>query len=718
MSYHRWGLNAYEDDRRRPYRDQSRAYEGYKPTDSSSPPRGHSGDSERNREMEVSRRDPRDSKDTRPAPRSPRSIRRDADSSRNLHIDTKVVDGSRRNSPSSHSSSSAFPAAPTEPAADRMAKSNNQLSSAATPVIPKAKDPKVQDVFEAIYKWNETLQERMLLKLRKSQLSREDQKRQNEVTKIASKVNDYAPWAEFQRRFEESGKAEIENVSKHLADLDRQYVEDLEKVVATVSSHSSTTSQAAAQTQSLSALETKFTEFQKQNSEQQKQISEALAQIQVLSDDRDKTTKALDALDKDFKDLKADYNTIQSENLELKLQVADLESTKATKDDLGQLSQTLQSFMTRLDKAESRMDTLITDLDIKTYNEILDAWIGHDFKNMVVSNKKTIAALRQDFQSFQQSTTSQFDASNTLARDIQLSLETLKSSQPSPPEASTQTPANNGQLQQTLQTFVEGKLMSFNEVIQKTVADSGDACADMVDEVRARIDNIETTVNTLAERTEASPKASSKQTDVAARINSLEKFATKCGQVCNNLRERVESLEGQRLGPRIDIVDLGLVNLEKKVQNFQETNASKGSGVSEAFINSINVELENARDRFHALEMAVRAQNSQWLNLNTKQMADIILGQLDPYGQRNHARVAAVENELKGFVRRLSTVEENIMLLLKEHKKDAELAKEPPVDGKREAPPGSLADEPTKKRKLGPNNQPEAPGMRGSSLNL
>ncbi|KAI0831578.1 hypothetical protein F5Y06DRAFT_200687 [Hypoxylon sp. FL0890] len=730
MSYPRWRLSGYEDERRRPCGYDSYRYESYKPLNNRSPPRGHSNsrDSEQKRDMEFGRRDPRDAKDVRPPPRSPRSSRRDAEPPKNLQIDTRVADGSRRNSPSSHSSTSAFTAPPTEPAADRLGRLNSQLGSATTPTVPKAQDPKVQDVFEAVYKWNETLQERLLLTLRKNQLLHEDQRRQNEVTKIANKVDDYAPFSEFQRRFEESGKAESESVSKHLASLDLQYLEDLERVVATISSHSSTSSQAAAQSVSLSALETQFTEFQKQNSEQQKQISEAQAQIQVLLNDREKTTKSFDALDKDFRDLKSDYSTLQSENSELKqrvadlqsanLQSADLQSTKSTKDDLDQLSQTLHSFMTRVDNIENKVDTLIEDLDMKTYNEILDTWIGHDFKNMVISNKKTIVALRQELQSFQESTTTQLDAHNVLVQETQKSLETLKSSEPAPPQASTQAPEGTGELQRALQAVVEEKLNAFNEVIQKIVADSGDACADMVDEVRTRVDNIEATINALAKRIEASPKVSSTESDVVTRVSFLEESAKKYNTETQLLGKRVESLEGQRLGPRIDSVDIGLANLEKNVQNFQETSGGRDAAGSEDLINSLKSELEDARGRFDALEVDVRTLNSQWANLSTKQLAEIILLQLDPYGQQHNARIAIVEKDLKQLKSKLSIVEENLTASLNENKKLAEFAKFSPPDGKRRASPESSAEEPTKKRKLGPNGQPQVPGLRSSSLNL
>ncbi|KAI1411724.1 hypothetical protein F5Y13DRAFT_200704 [Hypoxylon sp. FL1857] len=721
MSYHRWKLNSSEDERRRPYGYESGRYESYRPPDSRSPPRDYSRDTERNHDMESGRRDPRDTRDARAPPRSPRGSRRDVEPPKNLQIDTRVADGSRRTSLSSHSSTSAFTGPPTEPvAAERTAKSSSQPSSAATPTIPKARDPKLQDVFEAIYKWNETLQERMLLKSRKSQLSREDQRRRNEITKIANKVDDYASLSEFQRRFEESGKAESENLSKRLAGLDRQYLEDLEKVVGSISSHTSTSSQAAAQSESLSALESKFAEFQKQNSEQQKQvseqqkqISEAQEQIRGLLNDRETTTKAYGVLEKDFRNLKSNYSTLQSENSELKRRVADLESTKSTIDDLSRLSQDLHSITTSVGNVESQMHSLVEDLDMKTYNEILDTWIGHDFKNMVISNKKTVAALRQDLQFFQQSTTSQLNTSNALIQEIRKTLERLENSQSAPQQTNTQSPINAQQSQQALQALVEEKFNSFNEVVQRTVADSGDVCADMVDEVRARVDNIEAAISALQKQAEAR----SKETDVPTRVD-LEKFATKHNAEFQLLEKRVESLEGQRLGPRIDSVDVGLANLEKRVQHYQERGVGANAAATEAFIKSIRPEIEDARKRLDALDMGMRSLNDQWANLSTKQMAERIYQLVDPYGQRNEIRFEAIEKDVEQLRSKLLVVEDGLMALISENKKFTDFARVASLDGKRQASPGSMAEEPTKKRKLGPNGQAQLPVLRSSSLNL
>ncbi|KAI0121532.1 hypothetical protein F4776DRAFT_220569 [Hypoxylon sp. NC0597] len=718
MSHYRWRLSGYEDERRWPYEYNSGRYESYKPSDNRSPPRSHSRDADQNRDMESGRRDSKEARDTRPPPRSPRGNKRDVEPPKNLQIDTRVADGSRRTSLSSHASVSALTAPPTEPAADRIAKLNSQPSSIATPTVPKAKDPKVQDIFEAIYKWNETLQERMLLKLRKGQLLREEQRRQNEVAKIANKVDDYAPYSEFQRRFEESGKAESENLSKHLAGLDRQYLDDLEKVVTTVSSHSSIGTQAEAQSESLVALETKFAEFQKQNSEQQKQISEAQAHIQDLLSDREKTTKALSALDKDFKDLKSGYCTLQAENSELKQQVASLESSKSSKDDLDQVSRDFQALMAKVNDVEKKVNTLVEDFDMKTYNEILDTWIGHDFKNIVISNQTAIAALSQDLQSFQESTSSQFESSNALVQETRKTLEALKSPQPAPQENNTQLPKGVEHSQQALQALVEERINAFNEVIQKTVADSGDVCAEMVDEVRDRIDKIEAIINHLRTQIDASLKSLSKETDVATRVGFLEKFATKHGTDFQLLGKRVESLEGQRLGPRIDSVGVDLTALEKKVQNYQEKGVGGDAARLETYVNSIKSEIDHARKDFESLELTVRTLDSQWANLNTKQMAEKILQHMDTYGQRNEARFAAVEHDLNYLKTKTSSIEESLISLLKESRKFAGFAKTPPQDGKRQASPGLPAEEPTKKRKLDSNGQPQVAGLRSSSLNL
>ncbi|KAI2473370.1 hypothetical protein F4781DRAFT_189231 [Annulohypoxylon bovei var. microspora] len=752
---------AYEDERRRPY-----GYESYKPTED----RGYSRDynngiehdrsRDRSRDMELGRRDSRDMRDTREPrapPRSPYPNKKGIMGSPNsLRIDTKVVDEPRRSSSSTQSATSAFNTIPTEPAADRVGKSNTVPGSAVTPIIPRAKDPNVQDVFDVVFKWNNTTQELVLLKLQNEKLLREDQRRQAELSKISSKVDDYAPYLDFKGRFQKSGNAEREYIVKRFAELERRYYEELEQVVCAISSHAPINPQAAVQTVSLSKLEAEFENFQKQASEQQrqaseqqKQIAEAQAQIRNLLCAQENSTKGFVALEKDFRilkfdnsTLKSDYNTLKSdyktlktshdalkidhdslkydhnalktENSELKQQIADLGSTKDSakkaQDEADRLSKDFQSFKTRMDDVASKVNGFmekVEDLDMDTYNEILEAWIDHDFKNKIFS----ITALRQDLQSFRESTASRLDKNETLVQKTGVGLEIVEKVQQVTPQPTNQT---TGEIKLALQAFVEEKLNSLNEIIQKTVADSGDVCADMVDDVRLRIENIETTVNTLS-----LVLAPSKDPDITTQISALQQTTDQQGQDLRRFENRIESIEGQRLGSRVDHVGIGVVELEKKIRSLQESNAGGGRADTEVLVrNIIKPDIDDAKMRFEALDMALRVLDGRWSNLSSKQMAERIIQQLDPYGQRNEVRVSGIEKEIAQLKSMLSNIDPKLLMLLKD-KKFTDIMKASPLDGKRHASSESPSEElMTKKRKLGSNGQYVTEPHRSSSNNL
>ncbi|KAI0378352.1 hypothetical protein F5Y04DRAFT_148541 [Hypomontagnella monticulosa] len=689
----------YEPDRRSLYSPETARYDSYrsKPDRSRSRDRNKDIERDQDRDMDSSRRDSRDSRGVR----SPRDTRKDAGHSKNLHLDTKFPDGPRRSvSSSTNSPASAMPSArptPTEPAAHRMAK-GSALSNTVSATIPKAKDPKLQEVFQVLYKWSETSQSRTLLKLRKDALFRENKQRQDECHKVANKAGDYSPYSEFQRRFEESGKVEVGNVSKQLSKLDQQYAEELENVISSISSHASIKLQAAqaveaahsaAERNSLQTLEDKFAEFQKQASEQQKQNIDAQGQIQALLRDQKKSLDALDTLDKDFKSLKSDYGALQSENLQLKQQVASLVSMKGTQD-----KSDLQSVMARMDEVEAKATTfanIVEGLDIETFEEIIETWVDHDFKNKVPANERTVVALRQDLKSFRESTASRFNESDSRIQETRKTLDAVKHERRAEPQPKSQI--SDGQLE--LRAYVEEKLKSLTDVVQQTVADSSDACGEMVDEVGQRVEKIEALAKIL-EQSNGSNKIRIDKMDA-----SLQQIAAEERTGIERLGRRVEALEG---------TTSKTIDLEKRVYGLQQASANKGPSNSDLIVNVLSSQLEEVKSRLSALEVVTRTLDTQWANIGSTHMANRIIEQLNPYSQKNEVQLAGIEKEIQQLKDRILNAEQQF----RSSRIDAKTA---PPDGKRHSSPGPTADEILKKRKLLPQIS-ATPSMRSSSNNL
>ncbi|KAI1095488.1 hypothetical protein F5B19DRAFT_346875 [Rostrohypoxylon terebratum] len=712
MAY-RYKGNGYEDERRR-----SSGYPAHNSHNHYEFERDRGRDIEQGR---YDRRDMRDSRDFREPPRSPYPNKKGRmGSPKRLHIDTKNVDGPSRSSSSTRSAASAFSSAvPSEPAAERVGRpiTNSITGSANSTFIPKAKDSKIQDVFDAVYKWNKVAEDRALLKLQKGKLLREDQRRQAETNKISGKVDDYAPYLEFKKRFEDSGKAEREDAAKQLAKLDEQYAEELEKVVCAISSHAPVSPQAAIQTELISKLEDGFGRQQQQIQSllalQQKSEQALVSLNQEFSalKSENATLKAdLASLKSNYITLESDCGALKTENSELRQQIAKYKSTEDsvqwTQEDVDKFFKELQSFKARMDTMESKVHgstEKIEDLDMESYNEIIEAWIDHDFKNKLLSHDTSITTLRQDLQS----ATSRLDKSETLIQETGGALQALEKAR----QISLQT-TNRGETG-GIKAFVEQKHASLIEVMQKTVTDSCDACAEMVDEVRARIDDIQIVVNTLKLAT-----VPSKDPDMTAQVGALQQAVGQQNQNLNQLVSRIESMEGQRFGEGISYVNASLAELNKQVNGLQQSNGHEGIANNEAFVKFIKPDMDDAKKRLEALEMSVRILDSQWSNLSSKQMAERILQQLDPYGQRNEVRIFGVENVMKQMEGRLSTAEQNLLVLLKD-RKSIDVPKIPPLDGKRHAASESPSEElMTKKRKLGANGQFAPQPHRSSSYNL
>ncbi|KAI1403805.1 hypothetical protein F4819DRAFT_191997 [Hypoxylon fuscum] len=715
-----------------------RSYSGYEPArrdrDSYKPGEARSQSNDRLRDQERDRRDSdresrRDPRDFRP-PRSPRAQRRDIESP--LHIDTKVPTGPRRSVSSTISPSSAPPSAfstapstrptPTEPAADRMAKPFTLANSGVTRSIPKAKDPKLQGPFETLFKWNETQHERMLLKLRKEKLLREGHRRQHEYDRASNKVDDFAPFSEFRKRFEESGKVERENIDTQINDLDQRYLEDLEKVISSLTQESAESAKlqaaTAAQNSSVLALETKFAEFEKQATEQQKEIANAQAQIQTLLGEREKSTEAFNTvseyfktLSEEFKVLKAEYNVLrpahdilrrkyeelQPKHLALEQKVSNLDSTERVQGELDRVSNELQSFKTKMDGVETQVTTFmekVEDLDMKTYNEILETWTDYDFKNKVISNEKSAMNMRQDLGSFKESVTAQFDKTGALIQEMRKTFEAQSNNQ-----ASGQVSGDH----QLAQEAIDNKFRAFGEAVKNTIIQSGDECADMVQEVTDRMDKNDIRMDKVeaAFKTLEQP-AASKDVNTTARSDHLEQIATQQTQQGANtkrLEGRIGALEGQRLGPRIDNVGVGLAELEKKIQILQQSNAGGGTVNPDVILSIVKPDMDNARKRLEMLNLIVNQLDSRFNNLNSKEMAERILLRLDPYAQRNETRLAEVEKRVTQMWNKVVDIEGNVNLrLFKGSLKAAD-------DGKRQISPDSPREGATKKRKLDTNGQ-------------
>ncbi|KAI5864213.1 hypothetical protein GGS23DRAFT_595850 [Durotheca rogersii] len=735
--------SAYEDERRRAsYHGQS-----YRPNEDWDKAR----DTDPARQESRDLRDARGDRDNRAATTSPRPARRETDSLHRLQTGTRTpADGSKRSASLNNSPTSAL-STPTsarpvfaEAASERTTKSSTVTPiSSIMPSAPRASNPEVQEILEALHKWSEASGELATLRLQRDKVVREGSCRQEELSRAKNKVDDFAPFSEFQQRFDDRDKADCEAIDKKIQESSRRYQENLDRAISRLFSQVTTQSQAAAasKNESISALEAKYASLQKQTSEQQEQISQAQAQIQSVLDERDKWSNAFHALSNEFEVLKKDHGALESQNRELQQQCTALKlakqmapgmeelktqaegqaaDTKGVRDDMARLSRDVQSFAAQAHDIEDKVSKFmakVEDLDMETYNEILEAWIDHDFKNKILINEKGVVALRQDLKSLRDAAETWANQSDARFRDIQRSLEAGPNPGPIGITSGGLKPEEN----QQMRTYVEEKLEGLKIAMQTTVTESGDVCAEMVDELGARVDKLAAAIDEVGRL-----KAASDNTDIVAQISSSERITTQLTEDLRGLENRFASLESRKLGTRIDGIDRGLANLAAQIRNTQQS--SGGNGITpalDAAIQGIKFDLDDTRNRLEALELSVRTLDSQWSNLNSKQMADRMFQYLEPYGQRNEVRVTSVEKEvsrlkdLEPYAQRnearvtsvekevsrlkdkVEHIEQGLQIYLKDPNGLAEFIKNLQSDGKKRSSPAPLpGDDQTKKRKI------------------
>ncbi|KAI8963413.1 hypothetical protein F5Y11DRAFT_152246 [Daldinia sp. FL1419] len=691
-SYPQYRSTGFEDERRRPYG----GVDSYKRSESRKIPRDHSRggkeperdwDRDRGRSMASGSRDSTDA-------RSPYGKRRETEVSKDLHLDTtKIPTGPRRAVSDAYSPASAVNSIPTsgtrhtpiEPGANSITKTSriSSPSPISPPIIPKTKDPGHQEYFDALFKGCEILQERVLLKLRKDKNLREDHQRRNELCKIASKVNDYAPYSEIKRRFDEKEKLERDEISTSSSRIDQQYAEFLEGFVSIIASPKS---QAVDNTslQALEAkLEAKFAELQKQNSEQQKQILDAQTQIRTLHNEQKQSAQAFNDLDKGFKALKSDHDTLQSENSQLKRQIAGLDHLNKTQDDLNELAKNFRSLTNRVDDIEGNVTVCVDkfkSFDMDTYSDVFKGCIDDDFKSKVFSNEKVTETLRQDLSSLQELALSRFDKADFRIQETRKLLEDLQNSQPA-----ISQPARGSSVDQiALEALIEKKMDTLRAALESIAADTSNTCAEMVDELVVRVETIESAIKDLE--------------NLPTEICALKQAGDEQHNVLHDLQESLHSLEVHGVVPKLDKVIIKLTDVESRINKLQRFHAAGGMIGPNTLMGAIKSDMDDAKKRFDALELAVRTLDSQWANVNSKQMAIQIIQHLDSSRHTVNDRIVNAEagvSELKG---KLTLLEHNLALL-RDPKYLATILKASPPLGKRPASPGSSAGGPIKKRK-------------------
>ncbi|KAI1324129.1 hypothetical protein F5Y16DRAFT_316220 [Xylariaceae sp. FL0255] len=348
-----WSMGDSYADERRKSSDGYHRYDTYKPAERDTRDRNrdrdrdrdHDRDRDRDYTSSTFRRDSRDFRENnRPQePRSPQESRqprdrRDGDSRKSLELNTTLPpkpphppDKSFSNSPASARSGAtiAFPrVSPREAIGldSHIGDVNSTVSKSV--VIPKAKDPALQTLFETIYIWVQKNSDRMVLRIHKAKIEQEVKKRQSECEKMKSKASIHGPYQDVSMRptpREKKLQKEIEAMDEECNKALEQLVSNLFQIVKS-SERPSVPAANSQPTQSMESID----KIVKLAEEQAKQIQSLLAANKKTSNDFESLNTRLETIETEQTDLKNEVQTLNSEKAAFKLLIEDLESERTT----------------------------------------------------------------------------------------------------------------------------------------------------------------------------------------------------------------------------------------------------------------------------------------------------------------------------------------------------------------------------------------------------
>ncbi|KAI1274435.1 hypothetical protein F5Y07DRAFT_373112 [Xylaria sp. FL0933] len=591
--------------------------------------------------------------------------------------------------------------------------------------MPKAKDPKLQEAFEKAYSWGEKHNKRLLLSIQKTRIAQENSQRRIENEKFLQKASSYPPYIGLGGAFSQVDRT----VDEQFKAADNEYLDQLEQLVARFTS----VPESAAinhQDPVIAALEAKVEQISRTAAEQNGQIQSLLEKSQKFDDlksDHDELLLKFHTADDTIRALQSQQANMEYENRDLRKQLEALQSNtegglKACNTQLTELSKRSMDaaevrggFEKRLNERFEGIESTLSnfsdydnikekfdELDVKTFNEICEAWI-FDLKRQYDAYKK---GRRPDDPSMYET-----------LRFLRQRLDSLVASQANASKPDKETALSMEQIETTIDTKIDAAKQSMKEDTGIAFHERDAVVGQLIDSTNARVSALE--------------RGGSNQPGNDARIQSLEQWRQEQSQGLT-LAERVTNLEGKKIGHRVDRIDLEVTELRQKCKALgsEVPHLAKREWV-EQLLNEVP-DVKDLQRRLPAIEHAIRTLDSQFQNMSTKQLAEHIVRLTNPMFEQRLGKIEAKANEPDSrlsdaaSVQRLGRVEikanelelrmngsdktvaRHTEQLLSVHEKLRLIGINERAGEKRTASPGSF-DEANKRRKLEVNGRHPGP---------
>ncbi|KAI0161355.1 hypothetical protein GGR57DRAFT_354410 [Xylariaceae sp. FL1272] len=603
-------------------------------------------------------------------------------------------------------------------------------------MIVKAKNPDQQQRCDALYTLLEKNWERGSFYAQNTKIERAREQRRFETNKSKTKASSFAP-------YQESSKfTSFDNErSKQAEAVDHGFSEAVLTFSALV-----TGGQPAAVSdtqvdqkvgQQLEMQEQELKAHDLQIKEQGRKTSDQDEQIQKLLETNEQYRKQMASFEENFKSfqstqeamrlgieaiksendaLKVDVQNLKSENQGLNKQLQDVVTKAENAAPLADLARVqsecadLQSRMERYADSETwykekfvtiggtlktievalatitddfpDIKSWVEEVDKRTLNEICEAWtaFGPNLKavyeeHVEQRNSPTVPSIEAKVEQLQ--------------KDVKL-FQTTKGDVLPVPRASPSTASN-----ESTESLWNARITQFQDHMLETMRSHSGQVEDVLGHM---IDQHGERINVLEQH-----RAETVRSDLSARVEKLEKIDDSRRVYVGSLSERLGDISQKQNEMFGDIAAV-----LKRFQNLQNGSLGPASDAAQQEkldrLQQMVTELQKTTGR---IDHTVLVMNSQWSNINTKDMAVQMIQHLNPFFDK----ICPLEKTVRDLEKKQDTIIKQISPL-------SEIMHSFGPAEKRTASPGHLGpDEPAKKRKLDTNglSLPPLNQRRGSS---
>ncbi|KAH9883916.1 hypothetical protein F4778DRAFT_581132 [Xylariomycetidae sp. FL2044] len=457
-------------------------------------------------------------------------------------------------------------------------------------------------------------------------------------------------------------------------------------------------------------LETKNTTLKTDNSN----IKSQLESFGAAHDDRaakleTKVEKFQTRLEKTIADVsilngRVDDQTARSRERESELSVL-------TQDCKG-FNHSLSGIETKVNTVDEKMDSL----DMDTYNDLLNVLPDiAKLPSAVNDLRQNVQALDEDMRSLRKS------------HDQRVSeMESSK------PDAAGKAGSSNEFLETRIAELRTDLGALMEERVNKLVKDCGDeqieAVGAMIEEVYADIDQLKARIQMVEHvaRDKPPPEVSSL---LQAKLEALTSLEQRVGQIMDPynqrsllvVNERVQRLEEQKLTEQFNELN-NVFAFFRKTANENNSKLDKHLVENVAPLEKLKPKMDELEAKVEAVVMSINTLDSQWANLSSKEMAERVIRQLNPYGQKTEERMTSLSTQYAQLEGRCRDYEATLVSWSKDFEDMNKLVRSlHPSSEKRPASPafGRFADDQLKRRKLDASvNGYGAPRANGNSGRL